>query len=129
MEELFTRLWENLIGRVGGPLKFRLILQPAIAVSLGVRAGLKDAREGRPPYFWAIFISKVCCKDLLGSGWKDLGKVFIIAIIIDFIYQIIVLRWFYPGEALIVAVILAIFPYLLIRGPLNRIVRRMHSQV
>jgi hypothetical protein len=36
----------------------------------------------------------------------------------------IVLRWFYPGEALIVAFILACVPYLLLRGPVNRMGRR-----
>jgi hypothetical protein len=54
------------------------------------------------------------------------AKVFIMAVVIDFIYQLIVFRWFYPGQAVIVAVVLAIVPFLLIRGPVNRIVRRSH---
>jgi hypothetical protein len=41
MEELFARVWENLIGRVSGPLTFRLILQPIMAVIFAIRAGLK----------------------------------------------------------------------------------------
>jgi hypothetical protein len=49
------------------------------------------------------------------------GKVFVIAIIIDGIYQYKVLRWFYPLEALSVAAILAFVPYLITRGPVNRI--------
>jgi hypothetical protein len=40
---------ENLIGRSEGPMTFRLILQPAMAVFLAIRAGLRDAREGKPP--------------------------------------------------------------------------------
>ena len=51
-------------------------------------------------------------------------KVFIMAVLIDAVYQYIELSWFYPGEALIVAFILAFIPYLLIRGPVNRIARR-----
>jgi hypothetical protein len=51
------------------------------------------------------------------------GKIFIIAVIIDLVEQFIVLRWFYPGEAVLVAFILACIPYLLIRGPVNRIAR------
>ncbi len=39
------------------------------------------------------------------------------------ILQLIVLRWFYPIEALLVSAILAFVPYLLIRGPINRIAR------
>ena len=45
------------------------------------------------------------------------------AIVIDVVYQFIVFRWFYPGEALVVAFVLAIVPYLLVRGPVNRIAR------
>jgi hypothetical protein len=49
--------------------------------------------------------------------------------VIDVVYQIIAHRWVYPGEAVLVAVILAIVPYLLIRGPVNRIARRSHKVV
>ena len=109
-----------------GPLTFRLIIQPIVAATLAIRAGLKDAREGSPPYFWAIFTDPVQRRNLLREGWKAVAKVFVVAVIIDFIYQIIVFRWFYPGEALIVGAILALLPYLLIRGPVNRIARRWH---
>jgi hypothetical protein len=41
----------------------------------------------------------------------------------DLIYQVVVLRRFYPLEALIVAFVLAFLPYILLRGPVNRIAR------
>jgi len=121
MEEIFTRVWENLIGRISGPMTFRLILQPIMAVIFAIRAGLKDAKEGRPPYFWALFTHPAERRQLLRDGWKSVGRVFILAIVIDAVYQFIVCRCFYPGEALIVAFVLAIVPYLLVRGPVNRI--------
>jgi hypothetical protein len=123
VEDLLTRILENLIDRVSGPMKFRLILQPLMAIIFAIRAGLKDAKEGRPPYFWAIFTDPVNRRDMLRDGWKSVGRIFILAIIIDAIYQFIVFRWFYPGEAILVAAILAFIPYLLIRGPVNRIAR------
>ena len=123
MEEYFVRLSENLISRVTGPLHFRLLLQPLMATIFAVRAGLKDAREGKPAYFWALFSGPVQRKELLKEGWKAVGKVFIIAIVIDAVYQVIALRWIYPLEALIVAAVLAIVPYLLFRGLVNRIAR------
>jgi len=46
----------------------------------------------------------------------------------DAIYQFLVLRWFYPGEALITAFVLAVLPYLLIRGPAARIARHWHRR-
>lgn len=117
------RVWDNLIGRVGGPLTFRLILQPAVAAIFAILAGLKDAREGRPAYFWTILVNPTDRRALLREGWRAVAKVFVLAVVIDAVYQFIVLRWFYPGEALIVAFLLAFVPYLLIRGPVNRIAR------
>ncbi len=126
MKEFLVRTWQDLVGRVDGPMTFRLILQPLVAAIIAVLAGLKDAREGRPAYFWAIFTDPVNRRSRLREGWKDVAKVFIMAVLIDFIYQLIVFRWFYPGQAVIVAILLALVPYLLIRGPVNRVARRRH---
>ena len=41
----------------------------------------------------------------------------------DVIYQLVVLKTFYPGEAVIVAIVLAFVPYLILRGPIARIAR------
>jgi hypothetical protein len=117
-------MFENLADRVGGPLTFRLILQPTVAILLAIRDGRKDAREGHVPYFWALFTEPAHRQELLRQGWKAVAKVFSVAIVIDVVYQFIVLRWVYPGETLIVAFILACLPYLLIRGPVNRLIRR-----
>ena len=124
MEEMLARFWENVLGRVGGPMTFRLILQPIMAAIFAVRSGLKDAKEGKPAYFWALFTDSVNRRDMLRDGWKSVGRVFVFAIIIDLVYQWIVFRWFYPGEALLVSAILAFIPYVVIRGPVNRIARR-----
>ena len=123
MDDLLNRIFENLIGRVSGPMKFRLILQPLMATIFAIRNGLKDAKEGRPPYFWGLFTHPEQRLDMLRDGWKRVGKVFVMAIIIDLVYQWIVSRRFYPFEALLVAIILAFIPYLLIRGPVDRIAR------
>ena len=124
IDDFVSRIAEDLVGRVSGPMKFRLLLQPVMAAIFAIRAGLKDAKEGKPAYFWAIFTEPALRRDLIKEGWLAVGKVFIIAIIIDAIYQYVVFRWFYPGEAIVVAAILALVPYLLIRGPVNRIARR-----
>jgi hypothetical protein len=62
-------------------------------------------------------------RELLRESWRDVAMVFLAAVIIDLIYQVMELRWFYPEEALIVATCLALLPYLLLRGPVNRIAR------
>ena len=121
MEDLFSRIIEDLVGRVSGPMKFRLILQPVMAAFFAIRGGLKDAKEGKPAYFWALFTNPHSRADMIRDGWKSVSRVFIFGIIMDAIYQFIVFRWFYPVEALLVAAILALVPYLLIRGPVNRV--------
>ena len=125
MEGLLTHrsFWEDLIGRLGGPITFRLILQPSIAVILAIRDGVKDAKAGRPLYFWSLFTHPTERRQLLKDGWKSVGFVFVFSIVIDRVYQFIVFRWFYPGEALTVAIVLAIVPYLQIRGLANSIAR------
>ncbi|MGO9021745.1 MAG: hypothetical protein ACLQVJ_25695 [Syntrophobacteraceae bacterium] len=107
MEDLVTRVVENLFSRVSGPMKFRLIIQPLIAAVFAVRDGLKDAREQRPPYFRAIFTHPDKRSGMLRDGLKSVGKIFGIAAFIDLVEQLVFFRWFYPGEALLVAFILA----------------------
>jgi len=120
---MYARICANLIGRIGGPMTFRLILQPSVAIFFAIRGGISDAREGREPHFWAILTDSTARMELLRESWQDVAKVFVAAVIIDLIYQIMELRWFYPEEALIVATCLALLPYLLLRGPANRIAR------
>ena len=69
MKDLLIRMWTNFGGRICGPMTFRLILQPAMAALLAVRAGLKDAREGRPAYFWAALTDEGQRGALLQEGW------------------------------------------------------------
>jgi hypothetical protein len=131
MDDVIGHLWENFGGRVGGPLTFRLILQPMVASFLAIRAGLVDARMGKPPYFWTILTNPDDRAALLREGWTAVAKVFALATIIDLVYQWIVFRWMFPLEALFVAFLLACVPYLLIRGPANRLAttRRQRRQV
>ena len=124
MEELIVRGWEGLMDRIGGPMTFRLILQPLMATLLAVRDGLKDAREGRPPYLWTLLTDSSQRVDLLREGWRSIARVFVLAVLMDLIYEFVVDRLFYPLETLIVAFTLAVVPYLVLRGPVNRIARR-----
>jgi hypothetical protein len=124
MDDLFARIFEDLIARVSGPMKFRLVLQPIMASVLAILAGLKDAKAGKPPYFWAMMTDPTHRADMIRDGWKRVGRVFILALVLDIAYQIVVLRFVYPWEAIIVAFVLAVVPYLILRGPVNRLVRQ-----
>jgi hypothetical protein len=121
---MLSRFWDGLLSRVGGPMTFRLILQPTMATLLALRAGLKDAREGRPPYLWTVLTDPSQRGELLREGWKSIARVFFLAVIMDVIYQLIMQQWLYPLETLVVAILLAVVPYLVFRGPINRLARR-----
>jgi hypothetical protein len=121
MDDLWQRFFGNLFSRLDGPLHFRFIMQPLMAITFAVIDGIKDAKAGRPAYFWALVKNPEERRELLRLGWKRIGKIFILAVILDVIYQIKVYRWFYPGETLFVAILLAIVPYLLVRGPVDRL--------
>ena len=123
MDEILTRFMENIVGRVHGPMNFRLLLQPLMAIIFAFRDGRKDAREGKAAFGWALFTDPDHRRDNLRDGWKSVGKIFIIALVLDALYQYIALKWFYPAEALLVAIVLALVPYLLLRGPINRVFR------
>jgi hypothetical protein len=123
MEELLARDWHDLIGRVDGPLAFRLVLQPVVAALLAIRAGLRSAREGDVPYNLALLTGVGRRRELLSEGWRDLGRLIIVAIIIDIIYQIIAFRWLYPIQSLIIALIVSVPSYLVFRGPTTRLAR------
>lgn len=124
MDEMWMRFVENLIDRVSGPMKFRLLLQPVMASIFAIASGLKDAKVGRPPYFWSLLTDPAHRSDMVKDGWKSVGKIFVLALILDVVYQVIVLRFVYPGEAIIVAVVLAIVPYLILRGLVTRLARK-----
>jgi hypothetical protein len=121
IDPVFSRVWDQLMSRPGGPLKFRFVLQPAVAIFLAVRSGMKDSREGKPAFFWAFISEPAQRRDLLHDAWKSMGRLFLLALALDCIYQIIILHWIYPFEALVMATFLAIIPYLLVRGPVNRV--------
>ena len=128
MDEFFTRAWIHLIGMTEGPMSGRLLIQPLVACILAVRAGLRDSRENKPPFFWAMFFDPWHRRYMLRQGWKDIGKVFVIAVILDIVYQFVAFSARYPGEAIIVAILVAVVPYLLVRASVTRLVGRKKKQ-
>src|SRR5450432_3426198 len=116
MHDAWLRLTQNLSHRISGPMNIRFILQPIMALIFATIGGLKDAKAGKAPYFWSLFTDPHHRVQLLKDGWKSVGKVFILAIK--------ELHTLYAGEALIVALLLAIIPYLIVRGLVTRLFRK-----
>jgi hypothetical protein len=123
MVDLLSQTWQEITSRPDGPLAMRFYLQPLMATLLAARDGVKDAREGNSAYLWAVVYNPAHRRELLRNGWRSIGKVFVIALVLDVVYQVLVLRELRPLQGLIVAVALAIIPYALLRGPINRLAR------
>jgi len=123
MMEYLSQMWQEILARPYEPMAFRLYLQPVMSMIYGIVSALKDAREHRPPYFWALFTDPSHRAEFLRDGWKSVRNVFLLAIGMDLVYQITVLKAFRPVQGLIVAVALALVPYLLIRGPVSGLAR------
>jgi hypothetical protein len=121
MDDLLTRMTVNVIRRTEGPMHLRLVLQPTMALIFATIDGLKDAKNGKPPYFWSLITASGQRVEMIRNGWKSIGKVFLLAAVLDAVYQFIVQGFIYPGGAIIVAFVLAIVPYLIMRGSVTRL--------
>jgi hypothetical protein len=128
MVDLWALFADNLHDRVSGPLKFRIVLQPIMATLLAVRSGLKDAKSGAPPYFWSLLSTPDHRMERIKDGWKSVARLFFLAVALDLVYQFIVQSSIRPRAAIFVAIVLAIVPYVLLRGIITRIARRVMTR-
>jgi hypothetical protein len=121
--EVQQRLWKDIIDRPGGPMTFRFILQPCMAAIAALIDGINDARLGRNPYLWTLLTNVHESADRLREGLISTARIILLGFGMDAIYQAAVLKTFYPGEMLVIAILLAFVPYVLLRGPFARIAR------
>jgi hypothetical protein len=121
--DILQRAWHDLLDRPGGPMTFRIILQPLMASVAALLDGVKDAKLGRSPYLWTVLTNPAERVGRLREGLISTARIILLGLIIDAIYQFVALKTFYPGEAVIVAIVLCFLPYLLLRGPFARITR------
>jgi hypothetical protein len=119
--EVIHRIWVQILQRPGGPLKFRFILQPAMAVVAAFHDGLRDARTNRGPYFRTLLLDPQKRIGLVNEGLNATARIIILGILIDAVYQLLVLKSFHPVESVIVALLLAYLPYVIFRGIVTRI--------
>ncbi len=121
--DVHLRAWKNILDRPGGPMTFRFLLQPVMATVAALRDGIKDARTGRSPYFWTVLTNPAERAGRLHEGLIATAQLILLGLGMYVIYQIIVLKSFFPSEAVIIALTLTFVPYMLLRGPIARIAR------
>ena len=109
--------------RLTGPGRFRFILQPLIAIVLGVLGGIADAKAKRPPYLYALVFQHDHRQQLMRSGFETVVNLLLMGILMDAIFQWVILGTSHAGAALLVGPILVVAPYTLARALSNRLVR------
>lgn len=122
---LFTEQFlHDIFARFSGPGRLRFIVQPTVAIILGARSGIKDARESIPPFLSALAFHGKRRRELLRSAFSSIQTLVAIAILLDVISQFLIFHEVRPGAALVVGPVLITTPYSLARALTNRIVRR-----
>lgn len=108
--EVHRRIWSDILARPGGPMTLRFLLQPVMATVAALHDGINDARTGRSPYLWTMLTQRTERRSRFREGLIATGRTILIGLVMDTIYQATVLKTFYPGEAAIIAILLALFP-------------------
>jgi hypothetical protein len=112
---------EDIFARFSGPGRLRFIIQPTVAIALGLRDGRKDAGRGSPPFILGLIMFRSHRSEFLRSSFASVRDLVAIAVLLDMISQYLIFRNIRPGAALLVGPILIAIPYAISRALTNRI--------
>jgi hypothetical protein len=124
---VWYRFFHQLINRPNGPMRFRFILQPVMAAIAAVRDGRADAVAGHAPFFVTVLTKPEERAARLREALNATARIILLGVVMDVIYQVLVLNMYYPAESAVIAVVLAFLPYVIIRGLALRFVRARAS--
>jgi hypothetical protein len=119
---------EGLEGRLSGPGKGRFVVQPLVSIALGIRDGIGDAKQGKPPYFIQVLFESEHKIDALKTGLKSIATPLAVGIVLDMILQWVIFQGFLLLSAILAGTILVALPYSIARGLSNRIARRWYDR-
>ncbi len=111
---------QDLPRRLTGPGRFRFVLQPLVAIVLGVRAGRSDAKAGRPPFLLAVIAHPQHRRQMLAETASALANIVLFGILLDAVAQFLILGVSHPAAALVVGPVLIGLPYSAARALANR---------
>ena len=118
------RFWSDVFGRLSGPMTLRFYLQPTLAFVAALKDGIKDARLGHKAFFWSAISDPTLQRGRLREGLMATSQMILIGLAIDTIYQFRVFERFYPVEAVLMVVMLAVIPYFVFRWVVEHVARR-----
>ena len=119
--EVQQRFWSDIFERAGGVMSFRFFLQPAMALLAALPDGINDAKHGHSAFFWTDRGDPTLRRGRLRQGLISTARVVVLGILMDVIYQLRALDQFYPAEAVMMAILLAVIPYFVFRWIIERV--------
>ena len=126
--------WDSIVndltgrGLFGGSFQIRLVLQPLLAMLLGIRVGIRDAKRGDAPFFQALMQQKGRRGDMLFKAARDAVFPLAVAFVIDCILQRLINHRIRPVAAIFVGGLLVFVPFLIVRALANRAWRHGHHR-
>jgi len=121
--EVHQRFWADIFGRLSGPMTFRVYLQPTLGFVAAWRDGMKDLRAGHKAFFWTALWDRTQHSGRLREGAFSTSRIALIGFVMDTIYQLRVFDRFYPAEAVMIVLLLAVLPYFIFRWIVERVAR------
>jgi len=125
----FDSIGRDLGGRgiLGGSFQIRLILQPLLAMLLGVRFGIRDAKAGELPFIQSVLRGKGERGHRLGKATRDVIVPLTIAFILDAVLQHLNHLRIRPLGVVVVGGLLVFLPFVIVRALTNRIWSQRHA--
>ena len=118
------RFFEDLPKRLAGPGRMRFLVQPTLAVLIGWKAGRTDANAGRPFFLRRLFGGGAGRAGVLVETLEGIGVLLLMGILMDSIFQWVLLGISYPGAALVIGPVLITVPYTATRSLAGAIRRK-----
>ena len=119
--------WQGALRELtSGQGQFRLLLLAAVALVVGIRAGIADARAGTLPFGRRLAEGNEPHAQLMKDAVKRALNPLALAVVLDVILQRLTLGYVRPLVAVVVAVVVVWIPFVIVRGVMNRFWRRSH---
>jgi hypothetical protein len=113
--------WEGIWHELTNAGQFRLILQPTMAIILGIRIGLADARAGHPPFLSRLIRGTHDRWTLVRQSIAHAALPLTVALVMDSVFQYLTLGRIRILAAVVVGVLLVWLPFSSVRGLSNRV--------
>ncbi|WP_373044434.1 hypothetical protein [Vulgatibacter sp.] len=109
-----------LLAQANEPFSFRFVVQPIMALLLGLRDARLDAKAGSRPYLLSLFERGQPARTRLKEGMRAVALPFAIAVVLDGVVQLLAGDRVRLWHAVVIGILLIGLPYVLARGLGNR---------